>query len=531
MSDTIEELSKLDKSELIEKILEQNNQFESLKKEYESLTKKNESQEKEYESLEKTKEVLKKQIMNEKVPIVNKDVYENFDKQQKDKESDIEMKVLKETNYYEENFNQFKKYVSNIDIISSNNNKKNDNEELKNIFLEKNEINSIINHKFGDNLSIKEFLNAFDKAIKNNINKNWELNERLSLKQNIEIIYDKEMKQLFYEEIPNHIIQLKLDMLLNIVLCKKYIEKDFNANFVTLKTENYSLLPLKTGIQFTSPYDNTTYIFNKDYIIKKIINNAGILNAYFKTIQKFITNKFDKNNLKNRISNIVNKTNIYFCDLPKFYRGVTICNGDIFISGKYLQESLKIINDNYYNFTAISKIYLTLLHEFANKILYTLSSEFKSENESNYFIKAFLFKEDQDFNFDLIEDININKTNEDYYEINKTKLINYDDKDIESTTEYKNLHRIPTECDSGKFFDDELYLGKKQLSVTKKISEFFLLYTCPSYKHYIIIMKNLLEDIEGEIESNSNYKLFDEEEDIFICYHSYVRNLKKNYNE
>ena len=34
------------------------------------------------------------------------------------------MKVLKETNYYEENFNQFKKYVSNIDIISSNNNKK-----------------------------------------------------------------------------------------------------------------------------------------------------------------------------------------------------------------------------------------------------------------------------------------------------------------------------------------------------------------------------------------------------------------------
>ena len=44
-------------------------------------------------------------------------------------------------------------------------------------------------------------------------------------------------------------------------------------------------------------------------------------------------------------------------------------------------------------------------------------------------------------------------------------------------------------------------------------------------------MKNLLEDIEGEIESNSNYKLFDEEEDIFICYHSYVRNLKKNYNE
>ena len=124
MSDTIEELSKLDKSELIEKILEQNNQFESLKKEYESLTKKNESLKKEYEPLEKTNEVLRKQIMNEKVPIVNKDVYENFDNQQKDKESDIEMKVLKETNYYEENFNQFKKYVSNIDIIFSNNNQK-----------------------------------------------------------------------------------------------------------------------------------------------------------------------------------------------------------------------------------------------------------------------------------------------------------------------------------------------------------------------------------------------------------------------
>ena len=82
-------------------------------------------------------------------------------------------------------------------------------------------------------------------------------------------MYDKEMKQLFYEEIPNHIIQLKLDMLLNIVLCKKYNEEEVNANFVTLKTENYSLLPLKKGIQFASPYDNKTYIFNKDYIIKK----------------------------------------------------------------------------------------------------------------------------------------------------------------------------------------------------------------------------------------------------------------------
>ena len=213
------------------------------------------------ESLKKKNEVLNKQIMKEKVPIVNKSVYANFDNQQKDKESDIEMKVLKETNEYAENFDTFKKYVSNIDIISSDNNKKNDNEESK-IFLEKNEINSIINNKFEDNLSIKEFLNAFDKAIKFNINKNWELDERLALKKNIENMYDKEMKQIFHEEIPNHIIQLKLDMLLSLVLCKKYNEKEFNANFVTLKTENYSLLPLKKGIKFTNPYNKKMYIFN-----------------------------------------------------------------------------------------------------------------------------------------------------------------------------------------------------------------------------------------------------------------------------
>ena len=57
MSDTIEELSKLDKSELIKKLLDQKNSHESLKKSHESLKKSHESLKKSNESLKKSNEM------------------------------------------------------------------------------------------------------------------------------------------------------------------------------------------------------------------------------------------------------------------------------------------------------------------------------------------------------------------------------------------------------------------------------------------------------------------------------------------
>ena len=522
------EIKKLTEEE-VKKILQQNEllskQNKALIEENKALIEENKDLQLKLKNSNETNEVLSKQIMKEKVNIINKEIYEAYDKSQTSEikfDNDIEMKGPETKENNEKLFNEFKTYVSQIDIVNSNSNaNKNTN---NNKFLDKKEINSIINHKFGDNLSINNFLNAFSNAIRYNVNVNWELKDRKDLKKKIESLYDKEIKEIFYNEIPEHIKQLKLDMILSSTLSKQYTEKDINANFVTIQTQNYSRVPLENGIKFKKSKNDKTYIFNKEYIIKRITTNAGIMNAYYKTIQKFVTDKFDKKNLKQKITNIVNNTNIYFCDLPKCYIGITICNGDIFISGKYLQEALHNSDNNiYYNFTAISKIYLTILHELAHKIQYDLRENYKNKDEINYFIKTFLFKKDIDSNFDLIENIDI-ENEQDYYEINKGNLNQIDNNEIEKIKSYNNLHCIPTELESGNFFDDEIYLGNKIKYVTIQLSEFFLFYSCKNYKNFIIIINDLFKLYNKKRTTNSNYKLIGEEEPV-ICYHSYIRNI------
>ena len=68
-------------------------------------------------------------------------------------------------------------------------------------------------------------------------------------------------------------------MLLSSILSKIYSEKDINANLITIMSENYSLVPLYKGIEFTDPYSNQIHVFNKNYIIKRIINPLASPNA------------------------------------------------------------------------------------------------------------------------------------------------------------------------------------------------------------------------------------------------------------
>ena len=291
-------------------------------------------------------------------------------------------------------------------------------------------------------------------------------------------------------------------------------------------SENYSSVPLDKGIEFTDPYSNQIHVFNKNYIIKRIINNVGIMNGYYKTIQKFVTNKFKKKELKELINNVVNRTNFYFYDFPKSYIGLTICNGDIFISGKYLQESLHDSDNNrFYNFTAISKIFLTILHEIVHKIQYLTRMKYYDILDSNYFIKTFLFKDDTDITFDLIDEIDI-EDKEDYYIKNKKIIGELKDNKIKEKKNYNTLHKIPTKLESGEFFDDEIYLGVKQIYVTKKICEFFLLSSCKNYNNFIIIMDYLLKNENSERTTNASFKMIEGEPTI--CYHSFIRN-ENNY--
>ena len=171
-------------------------------------------------------------------------------------------------------------------------------------------------------------------------------------------------------------------------------------------------------------------------MVLTIIRELGILNSYYKLIQKFVTDKFDKNQLRDELNNIIDNTNIYFCDLPKKVVGITICNGDIFISGKYLQEALHHSPKNKnYNITAISKIFLTLLHEFSHKLQYILRMNYNKSD--NYFIKTFYFKEETDLDFEVVQEISLDNKAVNYKMDQIDKL---DETQIKQITEYKNLH-------------------------------------------------------------------------------------------
>lgn len=144
------------------------------------------SSDSDFESSEenKEKEYKSKMINKESVFYINKNIYKAYDSQQNE-ESDMEIEEPIDKEISEKMFKQFKDYISKIDVTSDNNisNKNitsNISEKTK-YLLEKQEINQIINHNFGDNLRMENFVNAFGKAIESNINKNWKKKTKIKI--------------------------------------------------------------------------------------------------------------------------------------------------------------------------------------------------------------------------------------------------------------------------------------------------------------------------------------------------------------
>jgi len=512
--DEFNEFQKMSVEEIYKKYKSLENQNKSLANQNKSLANQNKS----LANQNKKKEAVIKQFMKEQIYFIDQDVYKLYDLAQSN-EYDIKMKVDIGEKNSAGMLKEFKEYINKIDIKSDNiGSNVNTNKDENSSLSDRDEINKIIKHKFGQDLKINEFLKAFGSAIINNVNKHWIKDERISLKNYLEDVCDSEIKDIFYETIPKHIIQLRMDNLLSTVLNKDVKRNDKILDYLIIKSSvNYSLVPLNKGIEFINPENNDKLVFDKKYIIKQITNNVGIMNSYYKLIQKFVTNKFDKDQLKDTLIELIDKTNIYFCNMPKKVLGVTICNGDVFITGKFLQESMhNSPNNKNYNLTGVSKIFLTLLHEFAHKLQYTIRMKYNKDD--NYFIKTFYFKAENDYKFDIINEIKIIGPN-----YNMNNIVSLSDEEIKKIINYKNLHGNKTRCESGDFFDGEIYLGKEQKSVTKSISKFFLLCACQKYNDFVSIMKSLLDKVDDPEErtTNSNYKLVDDEK--VYCYFSYIR--------
>ena len=343
----------------------------------------------------------------------------------------------------------------------------------------------IIKNKIGNKLDSQQFMDGVDKSIEI-ISKTWPKNQIITLKE--------ELKQFdfskfdFDKDCP--LSNLKKDSFLDLLLSKG---KQFNADNIDLKNlgiKNCAKSPLTTGFQFFDPNSGTNKVFNKQFILKKITTNIGIVNAYYKMIQKFTKVKNLKfNDLIAYLEDIVLNANIYFCDLPKDVCGKTISNGDIYIAGDYLSEALGETNDFkcltnqedkiYYSFTAICKIYLTLIHEYSHKLYYVIKEKYSK-----------------------------------------------DGKIIPVYCNYKNIHNKKDSNVSGNFFEKELYLGKPLKELTHEICEFYLSKRCSNYSSYINILRKLKSRANKpgcRMDSNSRFKIINNLKGS-SCYFSVKRN-------
>ena len=512
MEDNINMLS----LEEINKIIMENKKLKEDLKQKEDIIKKNNEEmkqkEKQINDL-KQKEYILKSTLNNFVYFIDKKVYEEYDKSQEETTLEKKMDVEQDNKDAQKKYDEFKEIIDKIDINSKN--KKCNN-------LSPVQRTNIINHKIDSQLEKDKFTKAFKDAIEQNINKNWNIDDRIKLRNLMDQLYEKEIKELFLDLVPQHIIQMRMDLLLDIVLSDEY-DNEIELETFILKSNNYSNNPLNKGIKCYDPYTKKNIIFNKDYILNQILNNIGIINGYYKTIQKFVNDNYKPENLIDKLKDIVKNTNIYFCDMPKGICGITVCSGDIFINAKYMQESIHEINDQFYNYVGVSKIFLTLLHEYAHKLHYIIRAEENVNNKDycNFFVKTFIKKTDKIFKY--LDTINVKDKN-DYIDTNLKKL---EENEFEEKILYSNLHEEPIiKIESGNFFDKEIYLGQNRKDVTKNICRFFMSHTCDNYRDYVSIMHFLLFVDKQEKSRNSTYRLFLEEGPE--CLFSFIRKENKS---
>ena len=374
----------------------------------------------------------------------------------------------------------------------------------------------IKNHKIGNKIEGKQFIEGINKSIKV-ISQTWPKNKIISLKKELDEFDFTRFD--FDKDYP--LSNLKKESFLDLLLCKGKEFKVSNINLKNLRIKNCAKCPLTKGIQFFDPNSGTNKVLNKEFILKKITTNIGIVNAFYKMIQKFTEVRFlDYMKLIRYIQDIVLTTNIYFCDLPLEVFGVTISSGHIYIAGEYLSEALGETDDYkglktqydriYYKFTAICKIYLTLLHEYAYKLHYVIREKYhKTEWQENFFDHSEMLK---------------NSVNLDYFqEIGKPSNFGIF---IPANSFYSNIQDKSDSNESGNFFDRELYLGVPFEEVNPDICDFYLSKRCIKYTKYINAINNLKKKVNDPTlrrQSNSRFKII-KAENCSKCYFSVLRN-------
>lgn len=227
------------------------------------LAKQASNYEKKFKAIKMSNKILKYQKHFKYCP---KNIYEKYDLSQGTSIKSIATQTYKTS----ETDNKIK------DLIDHIGNK----EKKKTKTVWNNHVTDIINVHIGEKMLKNQFFDGAEKSI-NKLNECWTKKDLNSLKS--------KLKKIDFSNINfrnnNPLSNLKKDLFIDLLLTKKYDPK--SKDLKMLKIEGYSNKPLANGFEFVNPRNKFIYKFNKNFIKAQILNNIGILNAYYKMIQKF----------------------------------------------------------------------------------------------------------------------------------------------------------------------------------------------------------------------------------------------------
>ena len=226
---------------------------------------------------------------------------------------------------------------------------------------------SKISHDFQTEMDVDEFLATLEKLIKV-IKKIWTTEEKANAHKDLY----KGVIAVYISDDNSPIFQLKWDLILS-VFSDSYYDSKF-VNTITLLNKD-DLIPfpnVDNGIDKISKYLNknvlTEFLLSKAlvsvycYVLKHRVNCTGI----------------SEESVREKIIELLNKIQIFFCDLDESLAGLTIYTGNVFIKKRYYSDYLRD-NDNS---VPLAVILTTIYHEF----MHILFRSFR--DTSNYYTRT-----------------------------------------------------------------------------------------------------------------------------------------------
>ena len=254
-----------------------------------------------------------------------------------------------------------------------------------------------LKHKFPEELNNEQFISLFLKGIEYAKNK-----YKFENLKNIKIILNKyhdidvklgynKNKIFSFLETQNELEKIyKMDLLLSLVsdetITDIHINQNDSLDAIFSKTKEYVLYAQKELFIHAKEYKDENV--NKNIYIKKfeeLLYSKTILNTYKEVLNELYNVKLSINQIKKLLIDFRKSHKIYFIEMPLNLYGLTLFNGTILISNKFLD---KYVNNESRSFI----IFFTLFHEYTHILSRLVRGDNNFFRNTGEFLKALNLK-------------------------------------------------------------------------------------------------------------------------------------------